>query len=67
MTKRNFEDRKKSRELGRLAGLVSVAMQYGNAALQIAVAVILRKRVGLGSLRVYPLSRSVLGGPEPDQ
>ncbi len=60
---------KESRDLGRLAlrsGIVSVAMQYGNAALQIAAAVILLKCVGLGSLRVRPLRGSVLGGPEPD-
>ena len=64
-----FEDHKASSDLGRLAlrgGIVSVAMQYGNAALQIAAAVILLKCVGLGSLRVRPLSRSVLGGPEPN-
>src|SRR6476660_3293564 len=41
-----FEDHKESRDLGRLAlrcGAVSVAMQYGNGALQIAAAVILAR------------------------
>jgi hypothetical protein len=40
---RYFEDHKESRDLGRVAlrgGIVSVAMQYGNGALQIAAAVI---------------------------
>src|SRR5260370_4091488 len=41
-----FEDHRESKELGRLAlrgGIVSVAMQYGNGALQIAAAVILAR------------------------
>ena len=41
-----FEDHKESRDLGRLAlrgGAASVAMQYGNGALQIAAAVILAR------------------------
>jgi PST family polysaccharide transporter len=41
-----FEDQKASRDLGRLAlrgGIVSVAMQYGNGALQIAATVILAR------------------------
>ena len=41
-----FEDHKESSELGRLAlrgGIVSVAMQYGNGALQIAAAIILAR------------------------
>lgn len=41
-----FEDHKESKDLGRLAlrgGAVSVAMQYGNGALQIAAAVILAR------------------------
>src|SRR5712692_7979900 len=49
-----FEDHKETRDLGRLAlrgGIASVAMQYGNAALQIATAVILLKCAGLDSLR----------------
>jgi hypothetical protein len=64
-----FEDHKESRDLGCLAlrgGIASVAMQYGNTVLQIVAAVILLKCVGLGSLWVRPLRRSVLGGPDPD-
>jgi O-antigen/teichoic acid export membrane protein len=41
-----FEDHSESKDLGRLAlrgGIVSVAMQYGNGALQIAAAVILAR------------------------
>src|SRR5215472_19197299 len=41
-----FEDHKASSDLGRLAlrgGIVSVAMQYGNGALQIAAAIILAR------------------------
>jgi len=41
-----FEDHKESGDLGRLAlrgGIVSVAMQYGNGALQIAAAVVLAR------------------------
>jgi O-antigen/teichoic acid export membrane protein len=41
-----FEDHRESRDLGRVAlrgGIVSVAMQYGNGALQIAAAVILAR------------------------
>jgi PST family polysaccharide transporter len=41
-----FEDHKESKDLGRLAlrgGVVSVAMQYGNGALQIAAAIILAR------------------------
>jgi O-antigen/teichoic acid export membrane protein len=41
-----FEDHRESKDLGRLAlrgGMVSVAMQYGNGALQIAAAVILAR------------------------
>jgi len=41
-----FDDHKESRDLGRLAlrgGIVSVAMQYGNGAIQIAGAVILAR------------------------
>jgi O-antigen/teichoic acid export membrane protein len=41
-----FEDHRESKELGRLAlrgGIVSVAMQYGNGALQIVAAVILAR------------------------
>ena len=43
---RYFEDHKESRDLGRVAlrgGIVSVAMRYGNGALQIAAAVILAR------------------------
>jgi O-antigen/teichoic acid export membrane protein len=43
---RYFEDHKESRDLGRVAlrgGIVSVAMQYGNGALQIAAVVILAR------------------------
>jgi O-antigen/teichoic acid export membrane protein len=41
-----FEDHRVSKELGRLAlrgGIVSVAMQYGNGALQIAAAIVLAR------------------------
>src|ERR1700736_4128965 len=41
-----FEDHREAKDLGRLAlrgGIVSVAMQYGNGALQIAAAVILAR------------------------
>jgi O-antigen/teichoic acid export membrane protein len=41
-----FEDHKESKDLGRLAlrgGVISVAMQYGNGALQIAAAIILAR------------------------
>src|SRR5260370_4095407 len=41
-----FEDQRESKELGRLAlrgGIVSVAMQYGNGALQIAAAIALAR------------------------
>ena len=41
-----FEDHRESGELGRLAlrgGIVSVAMQYGNGALQIVAAVVLAR------------------------
>src|SRR5580693_1638889 len=41
-----FEDHRESKDLGRLAlrgGVVSVAMQYGNGALQIAAAIILAR------------------------
>ena len=64
-----FEDHKDASDAGRLAlrgGIASVTMRYGNAALKIAAAVILFKCVGLGSLWVDPLRRSLLGGPEPD-
>ena len=60
-----FEDHKDASDAGRLAlrgGIASVTMRYGNAA-QIAAAVILLKCVGLGSLWVDPLRRSLLGGP----
>jgi len=41
-----FDDHKESKDLGRLAlrgGMVSVAMQYGNGALQIAAAIVLAR------------------------
>src|ERR1700739_4350859 len=41
-----FEDHRESKDLGRLAlrgGIVSVAMQYGNGALQIVAAIILAR------------------------
>src|SRR5271165_1842045 len=41
-----FEDHKESKDLGRLAlrgGIVSVAMQYGNGALQIVAAIVLAR------------------------
>jgi hypothetical protein len=60
-----FEDHKESRDLGRLALRGGIASsRCNNAAPQIA-AVVLLKCVGLGSLQVRPLRRSVLGGPEP--
>jgi O-antigen/teichoic acid export membrane protein len=43
-----FEDHKEARDLGRLAlrgGIVSVAMQYGNGALQVAATVILARQL----------------------
>ncbi len=41
-----FEDHRESRDLGRVAlrgGIVSVAMQYGNGALQIVAAIVLAR------------------------